>query len=123
MRIVSGVSLLTRGDGVAKEIRRAEALFEAACKAGDWNGCINRAQRYMDGDSEKELVVAADLFRRACDAGGMVGCLELGLAHRYGGGVKQDAKLAAQLVARACSGGFFTACSLGAAPLRRAEIS
>ncbi len=113
--------MATRGDGVPKDPKRAEALFEKACAAGEPNGCVNRAQMYDEGYTEEDAALATDLYRRACEAGSMLGCYQWGLVVM--GSEKEDERARGEkLIERACKGGHRTACTANGSDAQRAAI-
>ncbi|MGE0327516.1 MAG: tetratricopeptide repeat protein [Polyangiaceae bacterium] len=113
--------MATRGDGVQKDPKRAENLFEKACAAGEPNGCVNRAQMYDEGYTEEDAALATDLYRRACEAGSMLGCYQYGLVVM--GSEKEDERARGEkLIERACKGGHRTACTANSSDAQRAAI-
>ena len=119
---VSGCSLLgslyEQGWGVAKDPKRAAALFEKSCSGGDATGCFFLGNMYHSGSSlPKDVARAAALFERACNPTQEDGCYSLaqvGEMYLSGSGVSKDVARAAVLLERACDGGTASACaSLG----------
>jgi TonB family protein len=66
------------GDGTAKDVARAVALFQQACDGGDAMGCGNLGRLYETGDGvPKDLDRAKGLYKQTCDRGELRGCAAL----------------------------------------------
>ena len=96
-------SRLRIGNGVAKNVERAELLLQAACELGNQEGCVLWGvllhQEQVGGGSPR----AAQLFQRACDADVQSGCVNLGDLYELGEGVPQDLLKAARLFEHGCN--------------------
>jgi TPR repeat protein len=66
---------LDRGDGVARDLARADTLYDFACSNGRGHACTNLG---LDVLHRGESVKARELFRRGCDLVDNSGCFELG---------------------------------------------
>lgn len=63
------------GDGVAKNPKKAQQLYEKACSMRIADGCVNAAVGYRTGDQvAKNLKKAAQFFEAACKLGDEEGC-------------------------------------------------
>ena len=105
---------LERGDGVAKDVVRAAALYEQGCDAGDMLGCANFGVLYFNGKGgiAADKVAAVALYQQACDGGSLVGCDLLGGMYERGdGGLVKDGHRAYQLYDQACTGGNLRGCN------------
>jgi TPR repeat protein len=101
-----------KGEGMPKDVKRAQVFFKRACDAGGAGGCLNLGLLYFRGeDVPKDLKRAAVLFKRSCDAGGGHGCNNLGLLYHDGEGMPKDLSRAADLYKRACEGGDSAGCT------------
>lgn len=66
------------GQGVAKDVNRAEQLYLKACDGGDTRGCTNLGFMYASGQEvPMDVNRAAQLYQTACDKGDDVGCKNL----------------------------------------------
>jgi Sel1 repeat len=98
--------LYLKGDGVAKDAKKANALFQRACDGGDPVGCYDLAESYRFGDGvAKDMKAAAAFYQRACDGGNAGGCSQLAIQYNGGEGVAQDDAKAALFADRSCKGG------------------
>lgn len=79
------------GDGVPKDIKQAEALFERAAKAGAPNGWFRLGKIYHDGlDGPPDYAKAMDYFTQAARAGVSEAQYNLGAMFVSARGVKRD---------------------------------
>jgi uncharacterized protein len=93
-----------RGEGVAKDPKKATTYFQRACDRGDARGCFNLGDSYQFGEGvPKDAAKAAALYLRACDGRDPEGCTELAMSHIAGDGVKQSEAQAALYADRACT--------------------
>lgn len=66
------------GDGVEKDVLRAQEFFKRACAAGDAYGCKNLGATYYVGDGvPKNVTLARQYFTKACDMKLEEACVEL----------------------------------------------
>jgi TPR repeat protein len=94
-----------KGNGVAKDTKRAAALYLRACDVGEAEGCFDLAFSHLDGDGvAKNPKKAAAYFLRACDNGFADGCSQLAISYETGSGVKQDDASTARYADRGCKG-------------------
>jgi len=104
--------IFLNGQGVAKDLAAAAALFRRACDGGIAVGCSNLGVLYEDGSAvTKDVVRAAALYKQACDAGDAHGCFNLGTMHEDGSGLTKDLARAASLYKQACDAGEAHGCS------------
>lgn len=79
------------GDGVPKDIKQAEILFERAAKAGAPNGWFRLGKIYHDGlDGPPDYAKALDYFTQAARAGVSEAAYNLGAMFVSARGVKRD---------------------------------
>jgi len=92
-----------------------EALYGAACDAGDRDACGVLALMLETGQGiGRDLAKAASRYGQACQLGDMEGCTILGSMYVSGQGVQRDLARAVSLHERACDGGELAGCeSLG----------
>jgi TPR repeat protein len=119
-----GVVYLT-GQGAAKDIIKAGALFRQACDGKLAEGCFNLGVLYENGTGVMaDASRAAELYEKACQAGHAAGCIGLGLLRQSGRGVPQDAAKAADLFAKVCDRGSADGCAnLGANLIMQAKAA
>jgi len=113
------------GDHVLRDWRRASDLYQAACEAGEGEGCVRLARLHVNSQAAERGVAfdsaaAADLLLQGCDQGNVVGCTELGnmyvekdsvVPDVQPTGVLQDFGRAATLYQRACDAGDLGGCA------------
>ena len=100
-----------RGQGVAKDARKAASLYQQACQGGHAGSCYNLGDLHLKGQGvARDIRKAVLLFQRACDAGFALGCSNLGLFYTKGEGLAQDASKAAYLFQQACNAGEALGC-------------
>jgi TPR repeat protein len=93
-----------RGDGTAKDPKKAATYFQRACDRGDAPGCFNIAESHRYGDGvPKDPAKAAGLYQRACDGREREGCAELSLLYALGEGIEKSETEAALYADRACA--------------------
>ncbi len=95
--------MLTRGDGVEKDEKKATEFFARACDYGSALACNNLGIRHENGrgvlvDVNRALVS----FQRACDQSHGPGCSNLGRMFANGIGVTKDDVKALAEFARGC---------------------
>jgi hypothetical protein len=97
--------------GVAKDEKRAIALYKRACVGGEMiYGCANLGRTYYHGkDVATDEKIAVELKTR-CDVGDMFSCFLIGVIYSVGKGVAEDHKRAAALFKKACDGGESQGC-------------
>lgn len=79
------------GDGVPKDIKQAEILFERAAKAGETNGWFRLGKIYHDGlDGPPDYAKALDYFTLAARAGVSEAEYNIGAMFVSARGVKRD---------------------------------
>lgn len=104
---------LERGDGVAKDVVRAAALYEQGCELGDLLGCADLGVLHFNGKGGVALDKASAVarYQQACDGGNLLGCDLLGGMYEGGdGGLAKDEARAYQLYEKACTGGELRGC-------------
>jgi hypothetical protein len=95
--------MYAKGDGVAKDIRRAIELYRKACEAGDAWGCNNLAFKYKNGNGlKKDMKQAAALFEKACMAGNGQSCNQAGRLYERGNGLTKDQRRAVYFYEKGC---------------------
>jgi uncharacterized protein len=99
---------LQDGDGVAKDVTRAQRLFTTQCDAGDGRAC--NLLGVLLSEERHDDQHAAILFERACRAKDAYGCAQLGGALADGRGVALDVAHGTRLLSDACDGGVVAAC-------------
>jgi hypothetical protein len=106
------------GAGVPRDVDRATALYDRACRGGLIVGCVNLGVAYAQGSGvPQDLATAKGLFERACqsgppnDAAVPVACVDDGVMLQLGLVGEPDIQQAAALYHRACAGGFVPACT------------
>jgi TPR repeat protein len=99
------------GNGVAKDAKRAAALYLRACDLGFGTACGERAVMILEGVVPGEPSEAAALCAKGCDAKSAASCALLGSMYQEGSGVEANASTAAQLYERACDLGEARGCS------------
>lgn len=93
-----------RGDGTAKDSKKAAALFERACDGGDAQGCFNLGESYGFGDGvTKSAAQAVSFYQRACDGSEPLGCAQLAIIYAGSLGVPKDHTKTAIYADRACT--------------------
>lgn len=102
---------LTSGDGVARDLTKAEQLNERGCEGRYPHACTSHARllfarREVDHDTEWLA-----LFEYACQQHDGFACGRLGAIYQNGDGVPEDPQLGAQFAQRACVLGELELCS------------
>jgi hypothetical protein len=110
--------MLHDGNGVAKDVFRAQELFTKACAAGEGRACFALGFDLTTGTAGKrDLPRAASLFERGCMLGEDNSCTLYGIDR-----LRADFPKAESLLARACERGADIACaSLGGAYVDRGD--
>ncbi|HEY6147297.1 MAG TPA: hypothetical protein VIZ69_06350, partial [Thermoanaerobaculia bacterium] len=84
--------LYATGKTVAKNDRRAAALYVTSCDRGDARGCYNVGLMAEEGrGGARDLSRAAAKYQEACDSGSSAACTNLGFLYENGRGVRKDA--------------------------------
>jgi serine/threonine-protein kinase len=92
-----------RGDGVPRDLARAQALFRKACDGGAHAGCAAAGQRLLAAAaSPADALLAFSLWKKGCDGGDAPACVLVGLAYEAGVGVERDASRAFALFLAEC---------------------
>lgn len=109
------------GDGVAKDVSVATALFRRACNLAEPAGCYGLAtvfdqQAAQVGKDQGEepaemLAEARRLYAWSCRAGEMRACHNLGVLYLRGRGVPRDLPRSRELFRQSCEGGNDFACA------------
>lgn len=108
-----GVMHLT-GDGVPRDIQRAQLHFLRGCDGGLGAGCNELGRIYEQGlhaDSSPNYSRAYTYYERACQRGDLLGCTNQGFLLERGLGVQAEPTQAAKLYERGCEGEIAVACS------------
>lgn len=104
-------SLYYGGDGVARNLERAAALFQQSCSAGFTRGCGQIGESYLFGEGvPKDLGKARRILEKACDAGYGPGCFNVGIMHRQGIETPKNEALAESRFRQGCNLGDREAC-------------
>jgi TPR repeat protein len=106
------------GEGVARDIGRAVALFTTGCDGQEPRACYNLGRLYVHGAEglAKDAKKGTPFLEKACGKAEAAGCYELGLVH-YLGKTTGDKDFARALPAfdAGCKGGHAESCAnLGA---------
>ncbi|HEX4178770.1 MAG TPA: hypothetical protein VHY57_10040, partial [Rhizomicrobium sp.] len=114
--------MLRKGEGVAKDPRRAEEVLETAVHAHMPNAEVDLAEMYLNGEARPpEPKRAVPLLQEASDAGHPLGQYLLAQMYEDGNGVAKDMGKATELYIAASRGGLHEAkerlASLGVAPV------
>lgn len=92
-----------KGEGVAKDAKKAATLFQRSCDGGNAVGCYDVADSFRFGEGVgKDLKAASALYQRSCDGGYAEGCAQLAYSYGAGEGLKKDENKAAFYADRAC---------------------
>lgn len=106
--------LYATGKGVAKDDRRAAALYRKSCDLGDAQGCYNAGLMADEGRGVRQDVAhAAADYDEACELGSSTACTNLGFLYENGRGVPKDRPLARALYQRGCDGSACQPSNLG----------
>ena len=106
--------LYATGKAVARDDKRAAALYRKSCELGDAQGCYNAGVMLDDGRGVKEDAArAAADYDEACELGSSTACTNLGFLYEKGRGVRQDRARAFALYERGCAGTSCLASNLG----------
>ncbi len=105
--------LYSNGNGVSKNLAKANELFSKSCDNNEMKACRNLGLLYANGDGvEKNYAKAAELFQKACDGNEMKGCYNLAVAFQNGDGVTQNEQKAIALYDKACKLGDQNSCNI-----------
>ena len=97
--------LYATGKFVARDDRRAAALYAEACDLGDALGCYNTALMSDDArGGPRDLPRAVAKYEEACEMGSSAACTNLGFLYENGRGVRKDASRSLALYRRGCDG-------------------
>jgi TPR repeat protein len=102
------------GNGIEKDIDKANQLFKNSCDMADGEGCMNLGNHYRTGEAEgfkQDHVRANELFNKACDYGYMGGCNNLANSHENALGVSLNYIRASELYKYACDNDNAMSCS------------
>ena len=106
--------LYATGKAVAKDDRKATALYRKSCELGDAQGCYNAGLMLDSGRGVKEDPAKAAVdYEKACDLGSSTGCTNLGFLYERGRGVKEDRPKALAMYQRGCDGSSCSPSNLG----------
>jgi hypothetical protein len=96
--------MLSRGDGLQVNDKRATDYYVRACELGNAIGCNNAGMRFEYGrGASKDETRASTLYQKACDASWAPACNNLGRLVAGGFGVAKDETRAVDLFGRGCS--------------------
>lgn len=114
--------MLRKGEGVAKNPRRAEEILVTAVHARMPNAEVDLAEMYLNGETgAPEPRRAVPLLQEASDAGHPLGQYLLAQLYESGNGVPKDTAKATELYIAAARGGLHEAkerlASLGVSPI------
>lgn len=102
--------MLRKGEGVAKNPRKAEEVLGAAVHAHMSNAEVDLAEMYLNGEARPpEPKRAAPLLQEASDAGHPLGQYLLAQMYEDGNGVAKDTAKATELYIAAARGGLHEA--------------
>lgn len=103
-----------QGFGVQKDPAKALSLYDAACKGGYDDACVNAAWLRLDAAATPaDETAAVDAIRAACDRGSAIGCGALGQMYAQGGhGITADGPRAVELLERSCHAGVMMGCNV-----------
>jgi uncharacterized protein len=106
--------LYATGKAVARDDKKATALYRKSCELGDAQGCYNLGLMVDSGRGVKEDAArAAADYEKACSLGSSAGCTNLGFLYERGRGVKEDRARAVALYQQGCDGSSCSASNLG----------
>ena len=96
--------LMLKGEGTAKNVKRAKELFESNCKQGQMADCTNLGNLVSQGTARTpgNPKRARQLYRRACDGGHGIGCMNLAAIAEKGLGGPVNLTQAAALYRKDC---------------------
>lgn len=101
------------GDGVPRDLKRANELFRSACKLEFGPGCRLLGEAYAEGAGLRpDPRGAASFSIRACLLGDAIGCGNAGVNYQRGLGVQANPSKAAHYFQRACTLGESRYCEL-----------
>ena len=99
------------GEGVAKDLNKANSLYEKACSLDNGTGCNNLGYNYQYGNGvTRDLNKANSFYEKACSLDDGVVCIILGDNYQYGNGVTKDLNKANSFYEKACSLGVEDVC-------------
>jgi len=91
------------GQGVSKDLKRANALYEKACELKYGQGCNNLGVYYENGWAvTKNFKRANAFYEKACELKHGGACTSLGYSYEQGRGVAKDLKRARALYEKSC---------------------
>jgi TPR repeat protein len=108
--------MLRRGEGVAKDERRAEVLLTNACEGGSAWACGELGVLFANRGTPESLGKAASFLEKACEKDSAGSCAILASLVEKGRGVPRDPDRAGALRKKACDGGYAEACGRAGAP-------
>jgi TPR repeat protein len=104
--------MLSRGDGITMDEKKATTFFLRACDLGNAIGCNNAGMRAEYGRGvNKDEAHAASLYEKACDRGMAAACNNLGRMVINGWGIAKDEPRAVDLFRKGCGQGDVGACA------------
>lgn len=100
-----------RGEGTAKDVVRAAAVYDKACSLGSMHGCRNLGLLYAGGTGvDKNPARSIALYRQACAGGLKMACGDEGWALLFGVGTAVDDALAVKRLKAGCDADYSNAC-------------
>lgn len=104
--------MLSRGDGITVDEKKATTFFLRACDLGSAIGCNNAGMRVEYGRGfDKDEARASALYEKACDRGMAAACNNLGRMMINGWGITKDEPRAVDLFRKGCGQGDVGACA------------
>lgn len=104
--------MLSRGDGLAIDEKKATAYYLRGCDLGNAPACNSAGARLEYGrGTTKDEATAASLYGKSCDAGWPSACNNLGRMVINGWGVDKDEPRAVDLFRKGCGQGDVGACA------------
>jgi len=104
--------MLSRGDGVTMDDKKATTFFLRSCDLGSAIGCNNAGMRVEYGRGvNKDEAHAGTLYEKACDRGMAAACNNLGRMVINGWGIAKDEPRAVDLFRKGCGQGDVGACA------------
>ena len=97
--------MLMRGDGIARDEKRAVALLTTACDKGYAESCSNLGEAFVRGAGvSKDRAKGASLFEKSCAGSNPHGCWNLGkLVLKGDDDITKDGAKALELFKNACA--------------------
>ena len=100
-----------RGEGVRRDLHKANELFLKACNMGYARGCNDVGISYeLSRGYRQDYNKANAFYWKACDLGYAVSCNNLGFSYERGLGVPQDDLKAYELYKKSCDMGYAGGC-------------